>query len=67
MLSSLLESIESPADGVQIWDSHLEALSPAEIDQLDDLLDSSEHAKAARFHLIAIVDATLPRAGYFAI
>src|SRR5436190_1057780 len=50
MLSSLLESIESPADGVQIWVSHLEALSPAELDQLNALLDPSEHARAARFH-----------------
>src|SRR5436190_10113305 len=50
MLSSLLESIESPADGVQIWVSHVEALSRAELGQLDALLDSSEHARAARFH-----------------
>lgn len=50
MLSSLLQSIDSPANDVQIWAAHLEALPPAELDQLEATLDSSEHARAARFH-----------------
>jgi 4'-phosphopantetheinyl transferase len=47
---SLLQSIDSPANEVQVWAAHLEALPPAELGQLDTILDSSEHARAARFH-----------------
>lgn len=50
MLVSLLQSIDSPANGVQIWAAHLEALPPAELNQLEATLDSNEHARAARFH-----------------
>jgi 4'-phosphopantetheinyl transferase len=50
VFQSLLQSINSPADGVQIWTAHLEALPPAELDQLAATLDSNEHARAARFH-----------------
>jgi len=50
VLSSLLQSIDSPANDVQIWAAHLEAIPPAELEQLDATLDSSERARATRFH-----------------
>jgi 4'-phosphopantetheinyl transferase len=50
VLSSLLQSVDCPANDVLIWVSHLEALPPAELDQLEATLDSGEHARAARFH-----------------
>jgi 4'-phosphopantetheinyl transferase len=50
-MSSLhLQSIDSPVSGVQIWTAHLEALSPAELGELNVLLDAGELARAARFH-----------------
>jgi 4'-phosphopantetheinyl transferase len=50
MSSSLLQSLRSPVDGVQIWTAQLEALSPAELTELGASLNSVEHARAARFH-----------------
>lgn len=50
MLSSLLQSIDSPASGVQVWAAHLEAVPPAELDELEAVLDSTESARAARFY-----------------
>jgi 4'-phosphopantetheinyl transferase len=50
MSSLLLQSIKSPASGVQIWQARLEALSPAELGELSLLLDAGEQARAARFH-----------------
>jgi 4'-phosphopantetheinyl transferase len=48
--SSLLQSIDSPASDVQIWAAHLEAITPAELSQLEATLDPGEQARAARFH-----------------
>lgn len=36
--------------GVRIWRAHLESMSPADLEELSALLDSAEHARAARFH-----------------
>ncbi len=41
---------ESPLSGVRIWSTHLESMSPADLEELSALLDSTEHARAARFH-----------------
>lgn len=50
MSSLLLQSIDSPVSGVQIWSAHLDALSPAELEELSAVLDAGEQARAARFH-----------------
>lgn len=50
VLSSLLQSIDSPANDVQVWAAHLDAIPPVEFDQLEATLDSDERARAARFH-----------------
>ena len=50
MFSALLQSVDTPVSGVQIWTAHLEALSPVELGELSALLDAAEHARAARFH-----------------
>ncbi|HSP45048.1 MAG TPA: 4'-phosphopantetheinyl transferase superfamily protein [Chthoniobacterales bacterium] len=39
--------------GLQIWQAHLEALSAAQMEKLDALLDPAERARAARFHFAA--------------
>lgn len=50
MFSALLQSVDTPVGGVQIWTAHLEALSPTEFQELGTFLDAAEHARAARFH-----------------
>jgi 4'-phosphopantetheinyl transferase len=50
VLSSLLQSIDSPESDVRIWAVNLNAIAPAELHQLDATLDSSEHTRAARFY-----------------
>jgi 4'-phosphopantetheinyl transferase len=50
MFSPLLQSLDTPVRGVQIWMAHLESLSPAELGALNASLDSTERARAARFH-----------------
>lgn len=50
MSSLLLQPVDTPASGVQIWAAHLEALSAAELEELGTLLDAGEQARAARFH-----------------
>ena len=50
MSSYLLQSVDTPVAGVQIWTAHLEALSSAELGELNALLDAGERARAARFH-----------------
>lgn len=50
MSSLVLQPVDTPVPGVQIWRANLEALSPAELEELSALLDAGEHARAARFH-----------------
>jgi 4'-phosphopantetheinyl transferase len=50
MSSLVLQPVDTPVSGVQIWTAHLEALSPAELGELSASLDAGEHARAARFH-----------------
>lgn len=50
MPSLALQPVDTPVSGVQIWTAHLEALSPAELEELSASLDAGEHARAARFH-----------------
>lgn len=50
MPSLVLQPVDTPVSGVQIWRAHLEALLPAELDELSALLDAGEQARAARFH-----------------
>jgi 4'-phosphopantetheinyl transferase len=50
MSSLVLQSVDTPVSGVQIWTAHLDALSPAELAELSALLDAGENARAARFH-----------------
>jgi 4'-phosphopantetheinyl transferase len=50
MSSLLLQSVDPPVSGVQIWTAHLEALSSAELGELSASLDAGERARAARFH-----------------
>jgi 4'-phosphopantetheinyl transferase len=45
-----LQSPDISVSGVQIWTTHLEALSPADLAELSGLLDAPEQARAARFH-----------------
>jgi 4'-phosphopantetheinyl transferase len=50
MFSAFLQSLPSPASGVQIWMARLDSLSPPELEELGALLDSAERTRAARFH-----------------
>lgn len=50
MTSWLVQSTDPPVSGVQLWTAHLEALSPADLEELSALLDAAERARAARFH-----------------
>jgi 4'-phosphopantetheinyl transferase len=50
MSSSLLQSSDTPVEGVEIWTAHLESFSDAEIGELAALLDGAEQTRAARFH-----------------
>ena len=50
MSSWLVQSTDPPVSGVQLWTAHLEALSPADLEELTALLDAAERARAARFH-----------------
>jgi 4'-phosphopantetheinyl transferase len=50
VFSSLLQSPDISVSGVQIWTAHLDSISPGELEELSDLLDSAEQARAARFH-----------------
>jgi 4'-phosphopantetheinyl transferase len=50
MSPTQLQSPNTSVHGVQIWTAHLEALPPAELDELGALLDATERARAARFH-----------------
>jgi 4'-phosphopantetheinyl transferase len=50
MSLSLLQLIDTPVSGVQIWTAQPESLAPAEIAELSASLDSAELARAARFH-----------------
>jgi 4'-phosphopantetheinyl transferase len=45
-----LETIHSPENGVQIWLARLDSISPEEMKALRATLDSTERARAARFH-----------------
>jgi 4'-phosphopantetheinyl transferase len=47
--SKFLRTIASPADDVQIWLATLDSISPNELDELANALDSSEHARARQF------------------
>lgn len=46
----LLQRLESPERGVQVWSAHLDTASSAEIVELTGLVDPGESARAARFH-----------------
>ncbi len=50
MHSSLLESASSPTPNARIWSADLDALSDAQIEELEGNLDATERARAARFH-----------------
>lgn len=50
MSSSLLQSSDTPVEGVQIWTAHLGSFSDAEIAELSALLDGAEQTRAGRFH-----------------
>lgn len=50
MPAALVQSVESPVDGVQIWTAQLDLLSPTELAELSALLAPPEHARAERFH-----------------
>ncbi len=50
MSSSLLQPVETPVGGVQIWGAHLESFSSEEIAELEALLNGEEQTRAARFH-----------------
>ena len=46
----LQESPDSPLNNVRIWTTQIESFLPAEVDELKAALDSTERARAARFH-----------------
>ena len=50
MSAALLQSPGTSVGGVQIWTAHLDSLSSGELGELSGVLDSAEHARAARFH-----------------
>ena len=50
MVSVLSLLSNPPEDGVQIWTSHLEKLSPVELSEIGASLDAGEQARASRFH-----------------
>lgn len=50
MSSALLQSPDASVGGVQIWTAHLDSLSSGELGELSGVIDSAEHARAARFH-----------------
>lgn len=48
--SALRRSPQSPVSDIQIWTARLDSLSLAEMKELEASLDSTERARAARFH-----------------
>lgn len=50
MFSPLSQTPDTSVSGVQVWTVHLDSLSAGELEELSDVLDGAEQARAARFH-----------------